>query len=169
MLCELYEAQVARGRYFVHELTSEVNSGMKCVAKIMAMPGTGTAVADLCIFGLVACEEGGPGFGNVSVRTITNARRVGVRLQSKCASAHRHARGNTSNTIEERERTGTWVPKVARAMEEQLREDRDELETREQKRNTDDAKRIRGIVHESNKNKKIESRTKRDGESHASR
>ena len=30
-LCELYEAQVARGRYFVHELTSEVNSIMKCV------------------------------------------------------------------------------------------------------------------------------------------
>ena len=25
-LCELYEARVARGRYFVHELTSEVNS-----------------------------------------------------------------------------------------------------------------------------------------------
>ena len=24
--CELHEAQVARGRYFVHELTSEVNS-----------------------------------------------------------------------------------------------------------------------------------------------
>ena len=40
-LCELSEAQVARGRYFVHELTSEVNSRMQCVAKIMAMPGTG--------------------------------------------------------------------------------------------------------------------------------
>ena len=57
-LCEPYEAQVARGRYFVHELTSEVNSRMRCVAKVMAMP-----------------------------RTITNARRVGVRLQSTCASA----------------------------------------------------------------------------------
>ena len=51
--CELIEAQVARGRYFVHELTSEVNSRMKCVSKIMAMPGTRTAVADLCMFGLV--------------------------------------------------------------------------------------------------------------------
>ena len=30
-LCELYKAQVARGRYFVHELTSDVNSRMKCV------------------------------------------------------------------------------------------------------------------------------------------
>ena len=39
-LCELYEAQVARGRYFAQELTSEVNSRMKCVAKIMAMGGS---------------------------------------------------------------------------------------------------------------------------------
>ena len=29
-LCELYEANVARGRYFVHELTSEVNLRMMC-------------------------------------------------------------------------------------------------------------------------------------------
>ena len=44
------------------------------MAKVMAMPGTKTAVADLCMFGLAACDEGGPGFVNVSVRTITNAR-----------------------------------------------------------------------------------------------
>ena len=35
-LCELYEAQVARGRYFVHELTSEVNSRVRCLAKVIA-------------------------------------------------------------------------------------------------------------------------------------
>ena len=38
-LCELYEAQAACGRCFVHELMSEVNSRMRCVAKIMTMPG----------------------------------------------------------------------------------------------------------------------------------
>ena len=80
-LCELCEAQVAHGRYFVHELTSEVNSRMRCMAKVMAMPGIRTAVTDLCTFGLAAGDEGGPRFVNVSVRTITNARRVGVRLQ----------------------------------------------------------------------------------------
>ena len=32
-LCEVYEAQVARGRFFVHELTSEVNLRMQCLAK----------------------------------------------------------------------------------------------------------------------------------------
>ena len=59
--CELYEAQVARGRYFVHPLTSEVNSRMECVAKIMAIPGTRMTVADLCMFDLAACDERGPG------------------------------------------------------------------------------------------------------------
>ena len=63
-LCELYDAQVSCGRYFVHELASAVNSRVPCVAKIMATPGTRTIVADLCMFGLVACDEGGPGFVN---------------------------------------------------------------------------------------------------------
>ena len=105
-LCELHEAQVARGRYFVHELTSEATSRMGCVMKIMATPGTRTAVADLCMFGLAAFDKGGPGFVNVSVRTITNARRVGARLQNKCTGTHRHARINANDTIEEGERTG---------------------------------------------------------------
>ena len=56
-LCEMYESQAARGRYFVHELTSEVNSRKRCMAKVMAMPVTRTAVADLCMFGLAACDE----------------------------------------------------------------------------------------------------------------
>ena len=72
-LCVLCEAQVARGRYFVHELTSEVNSRMQCVTKTMAMPGTRTTVADLCMFGLAACDEGGPGFVKGSVRRPSNA------------------------------------------------------------------------------------------------
>ena len=56
-MCELYEAQTACGRHFVHELTSGVNSRMKCVTRTMAMPGTRTIVAYLCMFGLAACDE----------------------------------------------------------------------------------------------------------------
>ena len=128
-LCELYEAQAACGRHFVHELTSEVNSRMQCVAKIMAMPGTRTTVTDLRMFGLAACDEGGPGFVNASVRTVTNAKQVGMRMRSKCTDTHRHARVDASNTIEKGEQTGTWVRQVARAMEEQLREDQQQLKT----------------------------------------
>ena len=84
----------------MHELTSEVNSRMGAL-EIMAMPRTRTAVADLCLFGLAACDKGGPGFVNVSVRTITNARRVGARLQNKCTGTHRHARINANDTFEE--------------------------------------------------------------------
>ena len=56
-LCELYEAHVTQGRYLVHELTSQASSRMKRVVKIMAMPGTRAAIADLCMFGLAACER----------------------------------------------------------------------------------------------------------------
>ena len=83
-LCELCDAQAACGRYFVFELASEVNSKMTFVTKILAMPGTTTAVADLCMFGLAACDEGGPGFQNASAWTVTNARQVGMRMQREC-------------------------------------------------------------------------------------
>ena len=98
-LCDLYEAQVARARYFVHELTSEVNSRMRCVALIMAMPGTRTTVANLCMFGLAACSEGGPQFVKANVRTASNARHAGMRMQSKCTGTHRHSRVYVSETI----------------------------------------------------------------------
>ena len=94
---------------------------MKCVVKIMATPGTRAAVADLCMFGLAACDDGGPEFVNASVRTITNARQVGVLLQSKCTGTHRHARVDAEDTIGRREQTGTWVRQAARATEEQQR------------------------------------------------
>ena len=57
----LYEAQASCGRYFVHEPTSEVNSRTRCVTRIMAMPGTRTLVADLCMIALAGCDEGGAG------------------------------------------------------------------------------------------------------------
>ena len=81
-LSELYQAEAARGRYFVHDLTSEVNPRMKCVMKIMAMPGARTTEGDLCMLGLAGWDEGGPGFVNASVRTVTNARQVGMRTHS---------------------------------------------------------------------------------------
>ena len=52
---------------------------------------------------------------------------------------HRHAQVNADNTIETRERTGSWVRQVAQAMEEQLKEEQQELETREHQRKVEDA------------------------------
>ena len=79
-LCLWHEAQVVRGRYFVHDLTSEVNSRMMCVTTITAMPGARTILADLCMFGLAACDEGGPGIVNASVRTVISARQIEMRM-----------------------------------------------------------------------------------------
>ena len=101
-LCKLYESQAA---YYVHELTSEASSRMMCIVKIVAMPGTRAAAA-LCMSGLAACDDGGPGFVNASVRTITNARQVAVRLQSKCNGTHRHARVDAEDTIGRRGANG---------------------------------------------------------------
>ena len=102
------------------------------------------------MFGLAAYDEGGPGSVKASVRTVTNARQVGMRMQRKCTGTHRHARVGANNTSETMEHRGTWVHQVARLMEEQLREDKQELKTQEQKKSTD-ATRIRGTVHEKEK------------------
>ena len=66
---------------------------------------------------------------------------------------HRHAQVNEANTIETRERTGSWVRQVAQAMEEQPKEDQQELETREHQRRVEDAKRICRMVHDNDKSK----------------
>ena len=99
------------------------------------------------------CDDGGPGFVNASVRTITNARQVGVRLQSKCNSTHRHARVDAENVIGKREQTETWVREAARAIDEQLKKDKQELEMREQRKRAEDANRICSIINGNAENK----------------
>ena len=60
---------------------------------------------------------------------------------------------NANNAVEKGEQAVTWVHQVAQAMEEQLREDQQELKMREQKKKVEDARRIHGTVHENDKNK----------------
>ena len=48
----------------------------------------------------------------------------GVRLQSKCIGTHRHARVDAEDTIGRKEQTGTWVRQAARAIEEQVKKDK---------------------------------------------
>ena len=116
------------------------------------MPGLRTALADLCMFGLAACDEG----TRVCQRECADDHQCQTSwgaVAEKCGSMRRHAQVNADNTIETRERTGPWVRQVAQAMEEQLKEDQQEPETREHQWMVEDAKRIRRIVHENDKNK----------------
>ena len=71
-------------------------------------------------------------------------------MRSKCAGTHRHGCVDASNGIDKREQTETCA---RQAMEEQLREDQQELIMREQKKEAKDAKKIRGIVHKGDRSK----------------
>ena len=98
------EAQAAHKRYFIHEQASVEKPRVKCVMKIMAMPGVRTTEAGLCIFGLAERGQRGPGF--------VNARQVGMRMQRKRRSRHRHAAVDANDMRGEVQQTGTWVNRV---------------------------------------------------------
>ena len=82
---------------------------------------------------------------NASVRTITNARQVGVRLQSNQVDGE--------DVIGKREQTGTSVREAARAIDEQLKKDKQELEMREQRKRAEDASMICSIINGNAENK----------------
>ena len=63
----------------------------------------------------------------------------------------RHARVDAEDTIGRREQTG--VRQAARAMDEQLKKDKQELEMREQRKRAEGANRICSIIHENAENK----------------
>ena len=73
--------------------------------------------------------------------------RIGTRIPSDASSCCVGA----TNSSEKMELSGTWVHQVARAMEEQLGEDKQELKTREKKKKAKDATRVLGIHENDNK------------------
>ena len=109
---------------------------MKCVVKIMAMPGPRAAVADFCVFRLTVCDDGGPGFVNVS--------------ESKCTGTHWHARVDTEDTIGRRNMGAPSRQSNRGATEKgQSRSWR----CVEKKREREDANRICSVIHEHAENK----------------
>ena len=143
---------------------------MKCMVKIMAMPATKAAGAELCMFELAACDDGGPGFVHASVRMMTNARpRRGAvakqiqRYASTCLGrCRRHDRKEGANG-----NVGVRSRQSSRRTTE--KKDKQELEMHEQRRIAEDANKIRFIIHANAENEGVESRGSRDEETHASR
>ena len=84
------------------------------------------------------------------------------RATSRGAVANAPARVNADNPTEKGEQTGSWVRQVAQAMEEQMKEDQQELETCQKKRNVEDVQRIKRQKQET------EPHAKRNGQTHAS-
>ena len=107
----------------------------------------------MCMFGLVACDDGGPGFVNASMRTITTARQVCVRLQSKCNGTHRHAQSTPKTRSEggtKREHGCVEPPEQQR---NNCKKDMQELEMGEQRKRVEDANKICSNIHENAENK----------------
>ena len=89
--CELYEAQLKRGDYFLHEHPASASSWQcRCVKRVMAIPGVIATTADQCRYGLTAVDERGPGLVRKSTRFLTNAPCIAAELSRKCKGNHRH-------------------------------------------------------------------------------
>ena len=87
------------------------------------------------------------GFVKASVRTVTNARHVEMRIRSGCTGTHRCARVDASNTIEKREGTPSCPSRGAVERGSTVAEN-----AGEERKKAKDAKRIRGIVRENDNN-----------------
>ena len=107
-LCALYQAKAARRRYFVHELTSEVNPRMICVMKIMAMSGARTIEGDLWMLGLA--RVGRRRIGICQRKRTDGHQRTTSRIADaeKYTGTHRYTRVDA---------TGTWLHQVAQAIQ----------------------------------------------------
>ena len=111
----------------------------------------------------------GPGFVNASVRKVTNARQVGMRMQRKCTGKHRHARVGANIASEKMEQSGTWVREVARALEKHVREDLQELKVCEKRRKQRIQRGDEGLFMRSTKSQGTNHVQDKNGKTHTSR
>ena len=153
-LCELYEAQacartVLCARINVRsELENEVRS-----------EDHGHAMDESSCSGLVhvraccVCRREDQGSSTRACERKPIRDKSGVRLQSKCTGTHRHARVDAEDTIGRKEQTGTWVRQAARAIEEQLKKDKQELrDAGTEARERIDSNKISSIIQENAEN-----------------
>ncbi len=76
--CELYEMQVKRGDYFVHEHPASATSWQcDCMRRLMAVPGVRATVADQCQYGLMSSDADGPGPARKTTLFLTNSAHLG--------------------------------------------------------------------------------------------
>jgi len=88
----LYERQAAAGRYFLHEHPAQASSWQEeCVLKMLAMPGVGKVLTDLCMFGHRDQDK----LGNQmpiqkKMGFASNAPELLKKLERKCSRDHPH-------------------------------------------------------------------------------
>ena len=89
--CELYEWQVSRGLYFVHEHPLSASSWkLPCVERVLGLQGVSRVTADMCAFNMTQTDSGGPGLVKKPTGFMTNSEVMASRLAQRCSGGHRH-------------------------------------------------------------------------------
>ena len=132
--CELYETQIKRGDYFIHEHPSGASSWRcSCIKRLMAIPGVIATTADQCIYGLTAVDERGPGLVRKSTRFLTSAPCIASELSRKCIRYHRHVHLVNGRAAAAQVYPRQLCESVCRGAKEQLRRRRRKPMIKDQK------------------------------------
>lgn len=89
----VYDWQLRRGRYFLHEHPMTATSWeLPEVQTLRLRDGVTSVVGDMCVFNMVVpAGLGGPGLARKPTRWLTNAPELAKRLNHRCSGAHAHA------------------------------------------------------------------------------
>ena len=89
--CEVYAAQHASGRIFLHEHPATAESWQEdCIKKVLDLPGVVRRDLDMCQYNLRATDEQGEGLVKKATAIMTNSEVMGNCLARKCCGGHRH-------------------------------------------------------------------------------
>ena len=94
----LYEEQAKNGRYFLHEHPHTASSwATEEVMHMSTMPSVEVAVCHMCRFGMMSCDQEGPGLVKTPTRFMSNSPEVCKKLERRCTNIgkadkekHRH-------------------------------------------------------------------------------
>ena len=123
--CELYEIQVRRGDYFLHEHPATATSwSLPRIRRVASMKGVQVVIGDMCQFGMVQVDKDGPGLIKKPTKFMTNCGKVAEALAVRCEGGHRHI-----SLIGGRAKAAQEYPKelcktVIKALRAQLAQDR---------------------------------------------
>ena len=90
--CEMYEIQLRKGGYFLHEHPAAASSwATDAINKVRQMPGVECVTSDMCQFGMTTrTSDGSEAAVKKPTRWMGNCRLILERLARKCQNDHAH-------------------------------------------------------------------------------
>eukprot|EP00972_Heterocapsa_arctica_P088524 13051748-Heterocapsa_arctica.AAC.1 len=87
----MYEEQVRRGDYFLHEHPAGASSWkLPEMIRLTSLPGVERVIGHMCAHGMWQVDDQGPGLIKKATGFLTNSPRIAARVGVKCAGDHRH-------------------------------------------------------------------------------